>query len=80
MSDALVACIVPTYNGEAYVGEALASIAAQTYRPLEIIVADDGSTDRTLRIASEYAARVVVQPRSTTAMPASWSSRARSTA
>ena len=43
----LISCIVPVLNGERYLRGALDSILAQTYRPLEIIVADDGSTDRT---------------------------------
>ena len=47
MNDDRVSCIVPVYNGEAYVGETLASILAQTQPPLEVIVVDDGSTDGT---------------------------------
>lgn len=58
MTDALVSCIVPTYNGEAFLAEALDSIFAQTYRPIEVIVADDGSTDATLRIAARYGSAV----------------------
>lgn len=50
----LISCIVPTYNGEGYLREALDSILAQSYRPLEVIVADDGSTDETLRVAHDY--------------------------
>jgi glycosyltransferase involved in cell wall biosynthesis len=61
MTTPLVSCIVPTYNGEAYLAEALDSIVAQTYAPLEIIVADDGSTDRTLDIAARYRVRVLAQ-------------------
>ena len=49
----LVSCIVPVHNGARFLGEALASIAAQRYRPREIIVVDDGSTDDTARVASE---------------------------
>jgi len=40
-----VSCIVPLYNGAAYLCEAVESIWAQTYQPLEVIVVDDGSTD-----------------------------------
>lgn len=50
---ALVSCIVPVHNGARFLGEALASIAAQRYQPREIIVVDDGSTDDTARVASE---------------------------
>jgi glycosyltransferase involved in cell wall biosynthesis len=61
---ALISCIIPTYNGERYLREAVDSILAQDYRPLEIIVADDGSTDGSFAIASSYGERVryVEQP------------------
>ena len=48
LDPALVSCILPVFNGERYLREALESILAQTYRPLDIIVADDGSTDGNL--------------------------------
>jgi glycosyltransferase involved in cell wall biosynthesis len=54
----LVSCVVPAFNSERYLHEALDSIDAQTYRPIEIIVADDGSTDGTAEIVSRYRAPV----------------------
>jgi len=42
MEEALISCIVPVFNGECYLREALDSILAQTYRPLEVIVANEG--------------------------------------
>lgn len=43
----LVSVLVPAYNHEAYVRECLEALAAQTYRPLELLVADDASVDDT---------------------------------
>ena len=54
MKSALISCIVPVFNGERYLKEALDSILAQTYRPLEIIVSDDGSTDGTASVVAGY--------------------------
>jgi glycosyltransferase involved in cell wall biosynthesis len=63
-ADGLVSCIVPAYNAEAYLHGSLESILAQRYRPIEIVVADDGSMDRTTAIASAFGppVRVVSQP------------------
>ena len=49
-----ISAIIPTYNGEAYLEEAVNSILAQRYESLEIIIVDDGSTDDTSRIAGSY--------------------------
>lgn len=54
----LISCIVPVYNGERYLSEALDSILGQTYRPLEIVVVDDGSTDETAAVVARYGERV----------------------
>lgn len=50
----VVSIIIPVYNGERYLGEAIASVLAQDYRCLEIIVVDDGSTDATAQIAQRF--------------------------
>jgi glycosyltransferase involved in cell wall biosynthesis len=62
----LISCIVPVFNGERYLREALDSILKQSYRPLEIIVADDGSTDGTEAIVARFGTQVryLYQPNS----------------
>ena len=59
----LISCIVPAFNSARYLGAAIDSILAQRYRPIEVIVADDGSRDDTRRIAEGYGppVRVVTQ-------------------
>jgi len=52
-----VSVCMPVYNTERYIAEAVESILAQTYRNFEFIIADDGSTDRSLAILERYAAR-----------------------
>jgi glycosyltransferase involved in cell wall biosynthesis len=49
-----VAVIIPVFNGEAHVGETLDSVRAQTLPPKEIVVVDDGSTDRTVDVVKGY--------------------------
>jgi glycosyltransferase involved in cell wall biosynthesis len=58
MTTPLISCVVPVFNGERYIREALDSILGQTYRHLEVIVADDGSTDGTAAAVAEYGDRV----------------------
>ncbi len=55
----LISCIIPVYNGQRFLAEALDSIFAQTYRPIEVIVVDDGSSDGTARVVSEYPQPIV---------------------
>lgn len=62
-----VSVIMPAYNVEPYVGEALRSALAQTFTDLEVIVVDDGSTDGTSDVVADIAAadtrvRLVRQP------------------
>jgi glycosyltransferase involved in cell wall biosynthesis len=47
VQDALVSVVIPVHNGERFICRTLASVRAQTYDPIEAIVIDDGSTDRT---------------------------------
>ena len=45
---------LPTYNGEAYVAEAVRSVLQQSYTAFELVVVDDGSSDRTLEILQTF--------------------------
>ena len=58
MQEPVVSCIVPVFNGECYLQEALDSILGQTYQSLEIIVVNDGSTDGTEEIVESYGEKV----------------------
>lgn len=67
MIQPLISVLIPVYNTEPYLRESLDSVLGQTYRNFEIIVVDDGSTDKSPDICTEYAAadsriRVIHQP------------------
>ncbi len=51
----MVSVIIPAYNVEKYIREALDSVVNQTYTDLDIIIVDDGSTDHSGAICDEYA-------------------------
>lgn len=53
-NEALVSIVMPAYNCEKYVIEAIDSVLAQTYSNWELLVIDDGSKDNTLRIINEF--------------------------
>lgn len=54
-----VSVIIPTYNRENYICEAIDSILSQTYKDFEIIIVDDGSTDNTKDIIKKYENKVL---------------------
>ncbi len=54
MNKPLVSIVIPAYNASDYVREAVDSALNQTYKPIEVIVVDDGSTDGTSRILESY--------------------------
>jgi len=66
-----VSVIIPTYNQQDFIRETIESVIAQTYPQLEIIITDDGSSDRTVAIVQEYADAIpgkfilVTSPRNT---------------
>lgn len=50
----LVSVLIPLYNAEKYIAKTLESVLTQSYENIEIIVLDDGSTDKSLAIAKDY--------------------------
>ncbi len=64
----LVSVIIPVYNCDRYLAQAIESVLAQTYRPIELIVIDDGSTDRSAAVAQRFGDSVLYcfQPNSGT--------------
>ncbi|MCC5907089.1 MAG: glycosyltransferase family 2 protein [Balneolaceae bacterium] len=59
MTESLLSVIIPVYNGERYISDAIDSVLAQNYSPIEIIVVDDGSTDSTKKVLKKYKDQIV---------------------
>ena len=55
MRNMLVSIIIPTFNSEKFIAETIQSIQAQTYTNWEVIIVDDGSSDKTVSIISKLA-------------------------
>ncbi len=53
----LVSVVLPVFNGEKYIREALRSLEVQTHERIEVIIVDDGSIDNTLKIVKEFSER-----------------------
>ena len=65
MSEPSISAVIPVYNGERYLSDAISSVLAQTHQVRECLVIDDGSTDATPEVAARFSApvRYVAQPR-----------------
>jgi len=57
----VISVVIPVYNEEKYLPICLSSLQQQTYSPLEIIVVDDGSTDKSIQIAKRYQVKMYKQ-------------------
>jgi glycosyltransferase involved in cell wall biosynthesis len=51
----MISCIIPVHNGARFIREAIVSVLEQDYRPIEVIVVDDGSTDDTAAVVQQFA-------------------------
>ncbi len=74
MNNPMISVIMPVYNGEKYLREAIDSILNQTYTDFEFIIVDDGSTDKSLDIIEHYSKiddRIIVISRENKGLSAS---------
>lgn len=56
----LVSVVIPCFNGERFLGEAIDSVLAQSYAPIELIIVDDASGDCSLELAYSYEGTIVI--------------------
>ena len=58
MGTPVLTVIIPVYNGERFLGAAIESVLHQTFQDYELIVVDDGSTDKTSNVVDAYKGRL----------------------
>jgi glycosyltransferase involved in cell wall biosynthesis len=71
MSEAKVTVLMPAHNAEKYIAEAISSVLAQTFTAFELLVVDDGSTDKTNAVIDQFndnRIRLIRQPHSGVAL------------
>lgn len=61
MNNPLISVIIPVFNGEEYIAQCLENILYQTYKNIEIVVVNDGSTDDSEKIAQLYPVKIITQ-------------------
>ncbi|PVH25635.1 glycosyltransferase family 2 protein [Sphingobacterium corticibacter] len=62
MSDTpLITVIIPAFNAATYIAQCIENVKFQTYKDIEILVVDDGSTDETVEIANSFNVKVISQ-------------------
>jgi glycosyltransferase involved in cell wall biosynthesis len=59
-----ISVVIPVFNGEKWVAQCVENMLAQSHKDLEVIVVDDGSTDRSAEIAARYPVTLLRQPNS----------------
>src|SRR4051812_34634741 len=57
----LISIVIPVYNGEAFMEQAIESALGQTWPRTEVVVVDDGSSDQSAEIAASYPVKLVKQ-------------------
>lgn len=60
MNSDLVSVVIPVYNSEKFLKKTMESVINQTYKNIEIICVDDGSTDNSLAILKEYSDKIII--------------------